>query len=55
MLIIVKGTTSERAKQIIDAFPSAEIVCSDRGKGYMKAGSESEKIQVADRFHLVRT
>lgn len=53
VLIIVKGTTSERAKQIIDMFPSAEIVCSDRGKGYMKAGSESEKIQVADRFHLI--
>jgi len=52
VLIIVRGTTKEATKRVMELFKSAEFLSSDRASAYTSAGSEEEKVQVADRFHL---
>jgi len=54
VLIIVKGTTKEAAKSVMEMFPSATIISRDRASGYASAGTALGKIQIADRFHLVQ-
>jgi len=53
VLIIVKGTTKETAKEVMAKFQSAEILSRDRATSYAAAGKEMGLIQVADRFHLI--
>ena len=53
VLIIVKGTTKEAAKEVMGKFQSAEILSRDRATSYASAGKEMGLIQVADRFHLI--
>ena len=53
VLIIVKGTTKEVAKEVIRKFQSAEILSRDRATSYASAGKDMGLTQVADRFHLV--
>jgi len=53
VLIIVRGTTKEAAKKVMEMFPSAEILSRDRASAYAAAGSELDLTQVADRFHLI--
>mgnify|MGYP000963240303 FL=1 len=55
VLIVVKGTTKEATKRVIEKFSSSEFLSSDRAAGYSTAGAECEKTQVADRFHLIKT
>jgi hypothetical protein len=53
VLVVVKGTTKEVAKGVIEKFRSAEILSRDRATSYASAGKEMGLTQVADRFHLV--
>lgn len=54
VLIIIKGTTKDAAKKVMESFPSAQYLSRDRASGYASAGEECGKIQVADRFHLIK-
>lgn len=54
VLIVVKGTTKEATKRVIEKFSSSEFLSSDRAAGYSTAGAECGKTQVADRFHLIK-
>ena len=54
ILIIVRGTTKEAAKRVMEMFPSAEFLSRDRASSYASAGAELGKTQVADRFHLIQ-
>lgn len=54
VLIIVKGTTKEATKKVMESFPSALYLSRDRASSYASAGDEFGKIQVADRFHLIK-
>jgi hypothetical protein len=53
-LVIVRGTTKEVAKKVMEKFESAEFLSRDRATSYASAGEEMGKIQVADRFHLIK-
>jgi len=53
VLIIIKGTTKEMTKRALEIFPSAQFLSRDRATAYSSAGTECEKTQVADRFHLI--
>lgn len=53
VLVVVKGTTKEVAKGVMEKFRSAEILSRDRATSYASAGKEMGLTQVADRFHLV--
>ncbi len=54
VLIIIKGTTKEATKRVIEKFSSALYLSRDRATSYSAAGNECEKIQIADRFHLIK-
>lgn len=54
VLIILSGTTKEITKQALEKFPSSDFFSRDRASAYSSAGSECEKTQVADRFHLIK-
>jgi len=54
ILAIVEGATSEIAKKVINQYPDSDIVSRDRGNAYAKAAKKLDKLQVADKFHLVK-
>ncbi|MHB9057129.1 MAG: transposase, partial [Paludibacteraceae bacterium] len=54
VLLIIRGTTKEAAKKAIEMFPSAEFLSRDRASSYASAATECGKIQIADRFHLIK-
>ena len=54
ILIIIRGTTKEAVKKVIELFPSSEFLSRDRATSYASAGIDLGKIQVADRFHLIK-
>lgn len=54
VLIIIKGTTKEATKRVIEKFSSAQLFSRDRATRYASAGAECGKIQIADRFHLIK-
>jgi hypothetical protein len=54
VLLIIRGTTKEAAKKAIEMFPSAEFFSRDRASAYASAATECGKIQIADRFHLIK-
>jgi gas vesicle protein len=54
VLIIIKGTTKEMTKRALEMFPSARFFSRDRATAYSSAGAECGKIQIADRFHLIK-
>jgi hypothetical protein len=54
VLIIVRGTTKEAAKKVLEMFPTAEFLSRDRASAYASAGTECGKVQIADRFHLIK-
>ncbi len=54
VLIILKGTTKEITKQALEVFPYAQFFSRDRASAYAAAGAECGKIQIADRFHLIK-
>ncbi|WP_028306877.1 transposase [Desulfitibacter alkalitolerans] len=54
VLIIIKGTTKEMTKRALEMFPSAQFFSRDRATAYSSAGAECGKIQIADRFHLIK-
>lgn len=53
-LVIVRGTTKEVVKKMMEKFESAEFLSRDRATSYASAGEEMGKTQVADRFHLIK-
>jgi|LSQX01.1.fsa_nt_gb hypothetical protein len=53
-LIIIRGTTKEAVKKVMEKFQSAEFLSRDRASSYSSAGDECGKTQVADRFHLIK-
>lgn len=53
-LIIIRATTKEAVKKVIDKFHSVEFLSSDRANSYSAVGKECKKTQVADRFHLIK-
>lgn len=54
VLIIIRGTTKEAAKKTMEMFPAAELFSRDRASSYASAATECDKIQIADRFHLIK-
>ncbi len=52
-LIIVRGTTKEAVKNVMEKFETAEFLSRDRATAFSSAGDDLGKIQVADRFHLI--
>ena len=54
VLIIVRGTTKAVVKPVLESFPAAAFFSRDRASAYASAAAECEKIQVADRFHLIK-
>jgi hypothetical protein len=54
VLIIISGTTKEMTKRALEMFPSAQFFSRDRATAYSSAGDECGKIQIADRFHLIK-
>ena len=53
ILIIIRGTTKEAVKKVMELFPESEILSRDRATSYASAGLELGKLQVADRFHVI--
>ncbi|MBA1337205.1 MAG: hypothetical protein HPY66_0363 [Firmicutes bacterium] len=53
-LIIIRGTTKEAVKKVMEKFQSVEFLSRDRASSYSSAGEECGKTQVADRFHLIK-
>jgi hypothetical protein len=53
-LIIIRGTTKEAVKKVMEKFQSVEFLSRDRASSYSSVGKECGKIQVADRFHLIK-
>ena len=53
VLIIVRGTTKAVVTPVLESFPAAAFFSRDRASAYASAAAECEKIQVADRFHLI--
>ena len=53
VLVIIRGTTKDVTKKIIERFQSAEFLSRDRASSYSSAGEECGKTQIADRFHLI--
>lgn len=54
VLVIVEGANNEVARKVIKQYPECNIVSRDRGNAYAKAAKKLDKIQVADKFHLVQ-
>lgn len=54
VLVIVQGATGAIAEKVIQQYPSAVMVSRDRGTAYASAATKCDKVQVADRFHLVQ-
>ncbi len=54
VLIIIRGTTKEAAKKTMEMFSAAELFSRDRASSYASAATECDKIQIADRFHLIK-
>ena len=54
VLLIIRGTTKEGAKKVIEMFSSAEFFSRDRASAYASAATECGKTQIADRFHLIK-
>ena len=52
-LIIIRGTKAENVKKVLELFPSAEHMSRDRSTSLSAAGDTCNKIQSADRFHLI--
>lgn len=53
-LIIIRGTTKEAVKKVMEKFESVEFLSRDRASSYSSAGEECGKTQVADRIHLIK-
>ena len=54
VLIIIRGTTKDATKKAIEMFSAAEFFSRDRASSYASAATECDKIQIADRFHLIK-
>lgn len=54
VLVIIKGTTKEVTKRVMEKFSSALFLSRDRATAYSSAGRDCGKIQIADRFHLIK-
>ena len=54
VLLIIRGTTKEAATKAIEMFSSADLLSRDRASAYSSAATECGKIQIADRFHLIK-
>ena len=54
VLIIIHGANKEAVAQVLEKFTSTEIVSRDRACAYAAAATEAKKVQVADRFHLIK-
>lgn len=54
VLIIVRGTNKEAVAQVLEKFTSSKIFSRDRASAYSSAATDANKIQVADRFHLIK-
>ncbi len=52
-LVIIRGTTKEAVKKVLEKFESAEFLSRDRATAYSSAGNDMGKEQVADRYHLI--
>lgn len=52
LLGIIRGTTGDTAKHVLEQFPNLKIVSRDRGTAMASAAEELELISVADRFHI---
>lgn len=53
-LVIIRGTTKEAVKKVMDKFQSAEFLSRDGACSYSSVGTECGKTQVTDRFHLIK-
>ena len=54
VLIIIRGTNKEAVAKVLDKFTSSKILSRDRASAYSSAAKDANKIQVADRFHLIK-
>ncbi len=50
----MRGTTKAVVKPVLESFSAATCFSRDRASAYATAAAECEKIQVADRFHLIK-
>lgn len=54
VLIIIRGANKEAVAQVLEKFTSSVILSRDRASAYSSAATEANKVQVADRFHLIK-
>lgn len=54
VLIIIRGANKEAVAQVLEKFTSSKIFSRDRAGAYSSAAAEANKVQVADRFHLIK-